>query len=98
MQRRRTAERGRKEFGMTERRELSREQAARQVREHLDSVARAGVEWLTRMPAPPVSEPLAVETTEAPVPTPASLFAGASPTDPSPAERRQQLTVLAEKV
>jgi uracil-DNA glycosylase family 4 len=77
--------------------ELSREQAARQIKEHLDSAAQAGVEWLTRPPLPQVKPPATVEPASAPVVAPSPLFSAPSP-DMSPAERRQQLTLLAEKV
>ncbi len=72
---------------------------ARQVRQHLDSLRAAGVEWLPardETPAPPAAE-------SAPEPAPVllqpSLFGGEGGGDPeSPEQRRRELQVLARRV
>ena len=79
---------------------LTPAEIARQVKQHLESLRAAGVDWL------PLAPPPAVEPAPA---TPASLFdvaeeRSASMPDATPAvtlspeQRRQELTVLAEKV
>jgi DNA polymerase len=81
--------------------ELSPAELARQTREHVESLRRAGVEWMPRAVlrlrevtvAPDAELPAQVAATPA-----SNLFQAGSSDGPSPAERRQQLAVLAEKV
>jgi uracil-DNA glycosylase len=88
------------EDAMTERRRPTPEDVNRQVRQHLDSLRAAGVEWLPATgPAP------AVPAAAAPPPEPAmsapSLFDQAPEAPPAAApveQRRRELEVLAERV
>ena len=88
---------------MTNPSQLTREELARHAQEHLDSLRRAGVEWLPM--APPQGPPPAPPAETGRVPTSTSLFPGAdlSPTS-APAhaltvdQRRQSLDLLAGTV
>ncbi len=85
---------------MSDPKELTPPQLARQARQHLESLRRAGLEWLPTAPLPALTAP-AVTPAADPLPAtvaPASLFTAAQPAGASPAERRQQLVLLAEKV
>jgi DNA polymerase len=80
---------------MSEQPEPTPDDLARQVRQHLDSLRAAGVQWLPSHPAP-VEEDAA--TTRGTVQS--SLFAAASLPAPEGGgeQRRRELTVLAERV
>src|SRR5687767_1180913 len=60
---------------------LTRDEIARQVRQQLESLKAAGVEWLPRSDGPPFQIPEEAEMGRArmPVATAGSLFAGAEP-------------------
>jgi DNA polymerase len=82
---------------------LSADQLIRQVRQHLDSLRAAGVEWLPNAPLPPAPLVPATPAESATVPA-ASLFEEAAAPSPPPAaplsleERRVALQVLAQQV
>jgi DNA polymerase len=74
---------------------------ARQVRQHLDSLRAAGVEWLPTRDETPAPPPAAEAASEpAPVVFQSSLFGAAEPAadGESPEQRRRELRVLAERV
>lgn len=82
------------------------DQLKRQVRQHLDSLQAAGVEWLPAAPARSLpATPSGVVASAPPTPEPSptvsvagSLFDGSAGTTPAPEQRRQELQVLAERV
>jgi DNA polymerase len=84
---------------------LSSEELAEQLRKHLDSLQRAGVEWIPNGPLPlPVPAAAKPKVESEPV-YQSSLFSEVShPTSPSsgegdtPEQRRHELTLLAERV
>jgi DNA polymerase len=82
---------------------LSADEQARQLRQHLGSLQAAGVSWLPRAAAPTRAR-LAAETKAAEPPAPAvqpSLFdtpLAEAAAEGSPEQRRQELTVLAQRV
>jgi DNA polymerase len=84
---------------------LSPEELTRQVRQHLESLRTAGVEWLpTRGPAPAPAPSAAPErpAPSRPEPAPArptlTLFDPPPPAEPSLDQRRQELALLAQRV
>lgn len=74
--------------------DLSPDEVARQVRQHLASLQAAGVEWLPN--APPRAAIPAVEPTPSLFESQDKIVSAGGPT--SAEQRRQALTVLAEKV
>src|SRR5947209_5753601 len=88
---------------MSESTRPSRDQAVRQVKQHLRSLGQAGVKWLPVAPPPGESPPAAPQESAAPAASAASPRFEESPasganTGLSPEQRRQELKVLAEKI
>jgi DNA polymerase len=84
---------------------LTQQELARQARQHIDSLRSAGVEWLPFAPPPATPPALAPAEDSRPAHTPGSLFEAASPAgtaaqemQPTIAERRQALALLAQEV
>ncbi len=78
---------------------------ARQLRQHLESLKAAGIDWLPAgngepLPAAPVSVPSPAPTTLLPVLSQASMAFGSepSPSDDTPEARQKQLAALAARV
>jgi DNA polymerase len=83
------------------------EELARQVRQHLQSLREAGLEWLPRRATPdihPVTESSPIAPATAPVSGEAilaqhaDLFAPEAPPDIPPEQRRRELELIAEEV
>jgi DNA polymerase len=78
--------------------DMSTEQLSRQARQHLDSLKAAGVDWL---PAAPAWSPKAIVPPGPPPPesgAPGTLFGPGNEMTLTLETRRQELTLLAEKV
>lgn len=73
---------------------MTRAELARQVRQHLDSLAGAGVQWLGRTSATPIVPAAA----DAPTPAPAATEASVAKKAAILTQRRKELAVLAEEV
>jgi uracil-DNA glycosylase len=89
---------------VTERTQPTTGDLVRQARQHVNSLRSAGVEWIPRPSVSPAGPSLQTDSAEPPVGTPVAYQAGAlfDASDPSPIassdERRQELTVIAERV